>query len=205
MGCRVDLFEAIRRDHRREDLSIRELATRHGVHRRTVRQALASAEPPPRKTPQRAAPKLDLVAPLIDVMLREDLTAPRKQQHTARRVLARLVDEHGVRDVSYWTVRDYVGRRRPEIAAEGGRLLELAYVPQSHAPGAEGEVDFADLWIDLAGVCTKVLLFTFRLSCSGKRYTGRSAPRVRKHSWKAIWRRSGFWVECRACMCATTT
>lgn len=168
MGCRVDLFEAIRRDHRREDLSIRELATRHGVHRRTVRQALASAEPPPRKTPQRAAPKLDLVAPLIDVMLREDLTAPRKQQHTARRVLARLVDEHGVRDVSYWTVRDYVGRRRPEIAAEGGRLLELAYVPQSHAPGAEGEVDFADLWIDLAGVRTKVLLFTFRLSCSGK-------------------------------------
>lgn len=93
---RVELFEAIRRDHRREDLSIRQLAARHGVHRRTVRTALASAEPPPRKTPQRAAPKLDRVAPLIDAMLREDLTAPRKQQHTARRVLARLVDEHGM-------------------------------------------------------------------------------------------------------------
>lgn len=73
------------------------------------------------------------------------LTAPRKQQHRARRVLARLVDEHAVMDVSYWTVRDYVARRRPVIAAEGGRQLEQAFVPQSHVPGAEGEVDFADL------------------------------------------------------------
>ena len=168
MRSRVELFEAIRRDHRREGLSIRQLATRHGVHRRTVRAALASAEPPPRKTPQRAAPKLDRVAPLVDAMLREDLTAPRKQQHTARRVLARLIDEHSISDVSYWTVRDYVAKRRPEIAAEAGRVLEQVFIPQSHGPGAEGEVDFADLWIDLAGVRTKVFLFTFRLSCSGK-------------------------------------
>jgi hypothetical protein len=118
--------------------------------------------------PERAAPKLELIAPLIDVMLRVDLDAPRKQQHTARRVLARLVEEHGVREVSYWTVRDYVARRRPEIAAENGRLLETAFVPQSHAPGAEGEVDFADLWVDLAGARTKVLMFTLRLSSSGK-------------------------------------
>ena len=168
MRSRVELFEAIRRDARLEELSIRQLAARHGVHRRTVRAALASAEPPPRKTPERAAPKLDKVAPLVDAMLRQDLTAPRKQQHTARRVLARLVDEHAVADVSYWTVRDYVAKRRPQIAAEASRVLEQVFVPQSHAPGAEGEVDFADLWVDLAGVRTKVFLFTFRLSCSGK-------------------------------------
>jgi hypothetical protein len=47
---RVELFEQIRRDRRVEGLSIRELAERHRVHRRTVRQALASALPPPRKT-----------------------------------------------------------------------------------------------------------------------------------------------------------
>lgn len=66
-------------------------------------------------------------------MLRQDLTAPRKQQHTARRVLARLVDEHAITDVSYWTVRDYVAKRRPEIQTEAGRVLEQAFVPQSHA------------------------------------------------------------------------
>ena len=51
MESRVELFAAIRRDARVEDLSIRELADRHHVHRRTVRQALASAFPPVRKTP----------------------------------------------------------------------------------------------------------------------------------------------------------
>ncbi len=36
---RVELFEAIRRDRRIDGLSVRELADKHGVHRRTVRQA----------------------------------------------------------------------------------------------------------------------------------------------------------------------
>ncbi len=165
---RVELFEAIRRDERREGLSIRALADRHGVHRRTVRQALDNAMPPDRRIPARVAPKLDPAKPLIDAMLTEDLTAPRKQRHTARRVLARLVDEHQMTDLTYSGVRDYVARRRPQIWAVAGKAVEEAYVPQTHEPGAEAEVDFADLWIDLAGVRTKCFLFTLRLSCSGK-------------------------------------
>ena len=51
MRSRVGLFEQIRRDRDREGLSIRALAERHGVHRRAVRQALASPEPPARKRP----------------------------------------------------------------------------------------------------------------------------------------------------------
>ena len=43
MRSPVELFEKIRRDRRFDDLSIRELADRHGVHRRTVRQALDDA------------------------------------------------------------------------------------------------------------------------------------------------------------------
>jgi hypothetical protein len=68
----VELFEQIRRDWQREELSIRQLATRYGVHRRKVRQALADAVPPPRKTPVRRAPKLDPAKPFIDAMLRAD-------------------------------------------------------------------------------------------------------------------------------------
>ena len=169
----MELFEAIRRDHRREELSIRQLAERHRVHRRTVRQALASAVPPPRKTRVFAAPVLDPVKPLIDAMLRADLDAPKKQRHTARRILARLVDEHQVTAISYPTVRDYVARRRPEILAEAGRPLEAGFVPQAHEPGAEGEVDFHDLWVLLRGVKTKTALFTMRLS-----YSGRAAHRA---------------------------
>jgi len=164
----VELFEAIRRDDRLEQLSVRALSDRYGVHRRTVRQALANAVPPERRTPVRAAPKLDPAKALIDAMLTEDLTAPRKQRHTARRVLARLVDEHALTDLTYSAVRDYVAKRRPQIWAAAGKGLEEAFVPQTHEPGAEAEVDFADLWIDLAGVGTKVFLFTMRLSFCGK-------------------------------------
>ena len=164
---RVELFEAIRRDARLEELSIRALAERHGVHRRTVRRALASAAPPARRPRVFAAPKLDPAKPLIDAMLREDLTAHRKQQHTARRVLARLIDEHGLHALSYASVRDYVARRRPQIQAEAGRASEQAFVPQTYAPGEHAEVDFGDVWLTLAGEKTRCFMFTYRLSFSG--------------------------------------
>jgi transposase len=169
----VEQFAAIRRDHRVEGLSIRALADRHGVHRRTVRQALESAVPPPRKTPLRVAPRLAPYTAAIDEMLRSDVEAPKKQRHTARRVLARLVDEHGATGLSYSTVRDHVRKRRPQILAEAGKPLEVGFVPQSHPPAAEGEVDFHDLWVILCGVKTKTALFTMRLS-----YSGRAAHRA---------------------------
>jgi transposase len=167
-SSKVELFESIRRDWRVGGLSIRALAQRYGVHRRTIRQALDNADPLPRKTPVRRSPRLESLKKLIDEMLQVDLDAPRKQRHTARRILARLVDEHGVSDVSYSTVRDYVALRRPQIAAAAGRGMETAFVLQTHLPGAEAEVDFGDVWIRLGGVMTKCFLFTLRLSYSGK-------------------------------------
>ena len=83
----MEVYAAIRWDREREGLSVRALARRHRVHRRTVREALRSAVPPPRKTPVRAAPRLDPAKPTIDAMLRADLGAPAKQRHTARRNL----------------------------------------------------------------------------------------------------------------------
>jgi transposase len=97
----VEVFEAIRRDRRVSGLSIRALAERHGVHRRTVRQALDNAAPLPRKVPVRRSARLESLKVVIDAMLAADLDAPRKQRHTSRRVAARLADEHGVTGVSY--------------------------------------------------------------------------------------------------------
>jgi hypothetical protein len=122
---RVELLAVIRRDFRADGLSIRALPDKHAVHRRTVRQSLASAVPPPRKTPQRIAPRLEPFKSAIDAMLRSDLDAPKKQRHTARRIHARLIDEHGAVGLSYSTVRDHVRKRRPQILAEAGKPLEL--------------------------------------------------------------------------------
>jgi transposase len=86
MGSRVELFEQIRRDRDRKDLSIHALARRHGVHRRTVRQALSSALPHERKRPEsRPAPKLGPFRQLIDEWLRTDREAPRKRLVRGRR------------------------------------------------------------------------------------------------------------------------
>jgi transposase len=169
---RVDLFERIRRDRRLEPgISQRELARRYGVHRRTVREALTSAVPPPRKKPSKSrALVLEPAMDWIDAMLREDLNAPRKQRHTARRIYDRLQVEYDFNVACYSTVCKYVNRRRPEILAEAreGRVHLEGTVPQVHAPGAEAEVDFADVWVRLAGEPVQCHLFTLRLSYSGK-------------------------------------
>jgi transposase len=168
MGSRVELFAAIRFDWQRNGLSIRALAEKYCVHRRTVRQAIDSVVPPDRRSPARAAPVLDQVRGWVDEMLRQDLEAPRKQRHTARRVFDRLVDEHDAA-VSYSYVAKYVHRRRAEIVAEvqGRAGVVDGYVPQTHERGAEAEVDFAEAWVCLADELTKCFLFTLRLSFSG--------------------------------------
>ena len=81
---RVELFEQIRKDRRVGGSSIRELADRHHVHRRTVRQALESAVPPPRRPYPRRRPAIDRYAAVIDSWLLADREVPRKQRHTAR-------------------------------------------------------------------------------------------------------------------------
>jgi transposase len=163
MGSRVELFEQIRRDRDREGLSIRALARRHGVHRRAVRQALASPLPPVKRSPQgRPAPRLGAYRAIIDAWLEADREAPRKQRHTAKRVWRRLVDEHGV-DVAETTVRDYVRQRRRAMGWPVGEV----FVPQVHAPGAGAQVDWGAADVVLAGSLTRVHVFLMRASFSG--------------------------------------
>jgi transposase len=168
---RVELYARIRRDRRSDpDVSVRALADRYQVHRRTVREALANAMPKERKKPPPRRSVLEPVHGLIDQMLREDLTAPRKQKHTTIRIYQRLVSEHGFTAAGRTVVYNYVARRRPEIIAEAkqGMAHLEGMVPQQHLPGQEAEVDFADVWVRVAGETIKCHLFTLRLSYSGK-------------------------------------
>lgn len=104
---------------------------------RTVMAAFDSVWPEPRKKPGRRGSRLDPYRDVIDGWLRDDLKAPRKQRHTAKRIFDRLLDEqHATRVASYGMVRDYVATRRREIRVDAGREPANAFVPQDHKPGA---------------------------------------------------------------------
>ncbi len=163
---KVELYAAIRRDHR-AGMKMRELERKYNVGWRTVKKAVDSVWPEPRKKLPPRQTALDPFKPMIDEMLLTDLGAPRKQRHTITRIFHRLIEEHGA-DVSYQMVRRYVSDRKPEILAASGKAPAEAFVPQTHLPGHEAEVDFGDVTVRLAGELVTCYLFSLRLSYSGK-------------------------------------
>jgi TniQ len=112
--ARTALFAAIRRDAvNNPALSTRFLAERHGVHRRTIQTALATAAPPPRKPLPRRGSRLDRHQAVIDAML----TKPRlrRGRATIQQIHDHLTNDLGL-DISYSTVRIYVHARREHLA-----------------------------------------------------------------------------------------
>ena len=86
----MELFEQIRREYDFGAGTIKGVARKLGVHRRLVREALASAVPRDRKITIRPRPKLEPAIPFIDAILQGDRIAPRKQRHTAHRIWCRI-------------------------------------------------------------------------------------------------------------------
>jgi transposase len=122
--------------------SIRSLARRLNHAQKTIRKAIASPTGRPqgytRCKPQRF-PKLGPFLSVIDQILKDDESAPRKQRHTSSRIYLRLRDEHGYPG-QYDQVRRYVKKHRL-----GERET---FVPLSHAPGQRAECDFGQIWVD---------------------------------------------------------
>jgi uncharacterized protein len=119
---RRELFQAIRRDAETRHRSIRALADDYGIHRRVVRQALASPSPRPRKPPRPRPSRLDPYTGIIDAILDEELRHPGRPAHTIRQILNHLITEHNATGISYGMVRQYAGgqrslRPRPHRAA----------------------------------------------------------------------------------------
>ena len=124
----VEQWAEIRRMHRVERLSIREINKRTGLHRKTIRRALA-AETPPKYSRGRAASKLDPFSDWICEQLRTD---PSIQSLRLREMASELGYEGGKTIFD-----DYVREVRPRFQVRR-TFQRTIYRP--------GELVQCDLW-----------------------------------------------------------
>ena len=150
----VDDYLKVRHAVRIEGLSERAAARRFGIDPRTVSKMMKFSVPPGyrRKKPP-AKPKLDPFIAVIDRILRDDKSRPKKQQHTAKRIFERLRDEYGFTG-GITIVKDYVAGWRQ-------RTQEM-FVPLAHPPG-HAQADFGEAIGIIGGVERKIHFFAFDL------------------------------------------
>ena len=137
-----------------EGFSKRAAARRFGIDPRTVAKMMTFSVPQGyvrSKPPVR--PKLDPYIAIIDKILVDDKSRPKKQQHTSKRIFERLRDEHGFTG-GVTIVKDYV-------AGVQQRAREM-FVPLAHPPG-HAQADFGEALAVIGGVEQKIHYFAFDL------------------------------------------
>jgi transposase len=150
----VDDYLKVRYAVQIEGLSKRAAARRFGLDPRTVDKMMKFSVPQGYvRTKPPVRPKLDPFTSIIDKILADDKSRPKKQQHTAKRIFERLRDEHGFSG-GITIVKDYV-------AGWQQRSREM-FVPLVHPPG-HAQADFGEALAIIGGVEQKIHYFAFDL------------------------------------------
>jgi transposase len=169
----VVLYRMVRHAYFRLGMSKRAIARHFGIPRDRVDKMIVYSVPPGyRRTAPVRRPKLDGFTEIIDQWLREDTERPRKQRHTAKRVLDRLRDEHGFAG-GYTIVKAYV--------REHQRRSREMFVPLDHRPG-HAQADFGEALVVIGGVEQKAHFFAFDLPHSDACYV-RAYPAATAEAW----------------------
>ena len=104
----VEVYARVRRAVQVDGMSIRAAAREFGLARKTIRKVLQFSLPPGYERKKLATrPKLGPWLGVIDQILVDDQTQPKKQRHTAKRIWDRLKAEHAFGG-GYTVVKDYV-------------------------------------------------------------------------------------------------
>jgi transposase len=151
---KVEVYARVRRAVQVDGMSIRQAAREFGLARKTVRKMLAFSVPPgyERKQPIQR-PKLGPWLGVIDQILLDDHSQPKKQRHTAKRIWERLKAEHGFAG-GYTIVKDYVRQARL-------RQKEV-FVPLVHPPG-DVQADFGEALVSIGAMEQKAHFQCFDL------------------------------------------
>jgi transposase len=156
----MELWSEVRRLVLTGELSKREARERYKLHWDTLQKILAHEEPPGfRKGKPREKPVLGPYVALIHEILEADKKAPKKQRHTAKRILERL------REKGYRGGRTVV---QEEVSRWKQRTAEV-FMPLSHRPG-EAQADFGEVVVCYRGQERKAAMFVTSLPYSDGLY-----------------------------------
>ncbi len=139
----VGFFNRVRRACHVDGMSKNAAGRLFGIDRKSVAKILLhSVLPGYRRTVLPVRPKLDPYIPIVDQILEDDKRGVKRQRHTAKRIHARLRDEHGVSG-GRTIVTDCV--------QETQRRTREVLVPLSPAPG-HARADFGETLGGIGGV-----------------------------------------------------
>ncbi len=129
-------LEDIRKMYFMEDLSIREISRRTGMHRDTISKYISMEEPKPPKyklTKERKHPVLGPYIPIIKQIIEDDKTRHRKQRHTGTKIFEILKTKRFTG--GYNTVMDYLRKeyRKLFLASINPSSAELNF-PSTPVP-----------------------------------------------------------------------
>ncbi|MBI9015503.1 MAG: IS21 family transposase [Clostridiales bacterium] len=158
----MDIYKEIRHSYLRGE-SQRSIAARLGIARQTVaKYSKGETHPENRKQYERSGNVITLeVVEFIKACFRLDEQENlKKQQHTAKRIYDRLVDEKDFIG-SESTIRKAVREIRREFS-----VPPESNVPLSYEPGEAIQIDWGEFTCYLDGVKTKIYLFCGRLCYS---------------------------------------
>ena len=159
----VEEREEVRRAYLIYRKTQRQIAREMGLSRKTVRKAIADAEPSTYTlSGPRPAPVLDEYKAYIEALLAEAERMPRKQRYTGRKIFELLKVEGFAGAES--TVRAYIGRQRR------GKQRTPVYLPLEFDPGMDAQTDWGEAVVDIAGERVTVQLFVMRLCYSRRMF-----------------------------------
>ena len=160
MYANMEMWSEVRREVLTGKLSKRQACKKYSLHWDTIQKILAHGEPPGyRRKEPRKKPVLGPFVEFIREILEADKQAPRKQRHTAKRILERLRERgyQGGRTV----VQEEVRRWRKGQAE--------VFMPLVHRPG-EAQADFGAATVIYRGQERKVAMFVMSLPFSDALY-----------------------------------
>jgi transposase len=152
----MEQWAAIRRRVLQEGVSKRQILRETGMHWTTLAKILAHSQPPGYRVQQlRQKPKLGRHVDLIRQILAQDKLFPKKQRHTAVKILERLRAE-GYRG-GYTMVKEAVRELR--------RTSAEVFMPLVHQPG-DAQADYFYALAKVGGTLQKVAIFLMALPYS---------------------------------------